>query len=123
MCVTIPDEVMVPENFDNMAVVVDWLDACRSENLEMLLDCFAADASLVCRCDGVDVTGRSGFAAYWQPRLKSFSPGAFAIEEITPIPEGVMLDYLNHEGKPVKVVFAFSSEGKIAHMRCEPASC
>jgi hypothetical protein len=120
---TIPDEVVVPEGSDNMAVVVDWLDACRNENLELLLDCFADDASLACRCDGIDVIGRSGLAAYWEPRLKSFSPAAFAIEEITPVAEGIMLDYLNHQGRPVKVVFAFDGTGKISQMRCEPASC
>jgi hypothetical protein len=112
----------LPENFDDMAVVVDWLDACRNENLESLLDCFADDAGLDCRCDSVNVTGRAGLAAYWRPRLRSFSPGAFGLEEITPTAEDVMLEYLNHEGRHVKVVFTFNSSGKIAHMRCDPAS-
>jgi hypothetical protein len=110
------------DDFDNMAVVVDWLDACRNENLESLLDCFAEEADLSCSCDGVDVFGRAGLAAYWKPRLKAFSPGAFGLQEITPVAEGVMLEYLNHEGKPVKVVFTFNGNGKIARMRCEPAS-
>jgi ketosteroid isomerase-like protein len=112
----------VSEDFDNMAVVVDWLDACRTENLDALLDCFADDAGFACRCDGIDAVGRSGLEAYWRPRLSNFSPAAFALEEIKPIAEGVMLEYLNHDGKPVKVVFAFNADGKIASMRCEPAS-
>jgi hypothetical protein len=113
---------MLPDDFDNMAVVVDWLDACRNVNLELLLDCFADDASLDCGCESIHIVGRAGLDAYWRPRLRSFSPKAFGLEEITPVAEGVMLDYLNHEGKPVEVVFSFNSKGKIARMRCDPAS-
>lgn len=112
----------MPENFDNMAIVVDWLDACRNENLELLLDCFADDARLVCCCDGVDIVGRPDLLAYWQPRIRGFSPAAFALEEITPAADGVMLEYLNHQGKPVKMVLAFNAAGKIAYLRCEPSS-
>ncbi len=56
----------MPENFDNMAVVVDWLDACRDENLELLLECFADEAGLACGCEGIKIVGRSGLVAYWQ---------------------------------------------------------
>lgn len=112
----------MPDDFDNMAVVVDWLDACRNENLELLLDCYADDAGLDCRCEGIHLTGRSGLAAYWKPRLKGFSAAAFGLEEITPVGEGVMLEYLDHEARPVNVVFTFNSSGKISQMRCEPAS-
>jgi hypothetical protein len=112
----------MPDDFDCMAAVVDWLDACRSGNLETLLDCYAGDGSLDCGCEGINVVGRSALAAYWEPRLKSFAPGAFGLEEITPLADGVMLDYLNHAGKTVKVVFTFAANGKIVHMRCEPAS-
>ena len=112
----------MPDDFDNMAVVVDWLDARRSENLESLLDCYADDAGLDCRCEGIYLSGRNGLAAYWKPRLKGLSATAFGLEEITPVPEGVMLEYLDHETRPVKVVFCFNSRGKIALMRCEPAS-
>ena len=112
----------VPDDFDNMAVVVDWLDACRNENLDQLLDCYADDASLDCRCEGIHLVGRSGLAAYWKPRLKGTSAAAFGLEEITPVVDGVMLEYLNYETMPVKVIFTFNSSGKIAQMRCEPAS-
>ncbi len=112
----------MPDDFDNMALVVDWLDARRNENLESLLDCYADDAGLDCRCEGIHLVGRSGLADYWKPRLKGFSAVAFGLEEITPVPEGVMLEYLDHEVKPVKVLFSFNSSGKIALMRCEPAS-
>jgi hypothetical protein len=32
-----------------------------------------------------------------------------------------MLDYLNFEGKPVRIEFVFNARGKIARMRCTPA--
>jgi hypothetical protein len=112
--------VVLSEQFDKMAAVVDWLDACRSRKLEALLDCYAADASLACDCDSVRISGRAALAAYWKPRLADFAPTAFGLEEITPVADGVTLDYLNHEGKPVRIRFAFDSAGKISHMRCAP---
>jgi hypothetical protein len=112
----------LPEDFDQVAAVVDWLDACRNQDIEALLDCFAGDAVLACGCDGLDIQGRLALAAYWKPRLAAFGPTAFGLEEIKPLSEGVMLDYLNFEGKPVRIVFVFNAGGKIAQMRCEPAS-
>jgi hypothetical protein len=108
-------------DFDAMAVVVDWLDACRNQNVEQLLDACAADAELECACEGVSISGRGALAAYWKPKLASFAPAAFGIEEITPDGDDVLLDYLNFEGKRVRIHFAFDAEGKIALTRCEPA--
>jgi hypothetical protein len=110
----------VPNDFDNMAVVVDWLDACRSGNLETLLDLYARDASMECACEGIVASGRSELAAYWAPKLSGLRPGAFGLEQITPRPEGVMLDCSDFEGKAVRVVFVFDSEGKISHSHCAP---
>jgi hypothetical protein len=108
-------------DFDGMAVVVDWLDACRNENLEQLLDAYAPDARLECACEGVSIRGHDALAAYWGPKLAGFAPAAFGIEEITPDGDGVSLDYLNFQGKPVRMHFAFDTGGKILRMRCEPA--
>jgi hypothetical protein len=113
---------MLPDNFDGMAIVVDWLDACRNQNLEQLLDVYAADAGLECACEGIGIVGREALAAYWKPKLASFVPLAFGLEEIMPVSDGVMLDYRNHEGKAVRIHFAFDAQGKITHSRCEPAS-
>jgi hypothetical protein len=103
-----------------MAVVVDWLDACRNRKLEALLDCYAGDARLACDCESIRISGRTALAAYWRPRLADFAPTAFGLEEITPVADGVTLDYLNHQGKPVRICFAFDAAGKISQMRCEP---
>ena len=46
---------------------------------------------------------------------------AFGLEEITPRDDGVMLDYLSFEGKPVQILFVFDAQGKISHMHCTPS--
>lgn len=110
------------DDFDKMAAVVDWLDACRSKNLDALLGFYADNAMLECVCEGAGISGRSGLAAYWSPKLSGASPDAFTLEEIAPHGEGVTLDYLGYDGKPVRIVFAFDAQGRISHSRCKPAS-
>jgi hypothetical protein len=107
--------VELADNLDTMAVVVDWLDCCRSCNLDALLDLYAEDASLECACEGIRINGRAQLAAYWKPKLSRMSPGAFGLEEITPHPDGVALDYLSFENRPVRVFFGFAPSGKISH--------
>ena len=106
-----------------MAVVIDWLDACRYRDIEALVDLYARDASLQCECDQQKFCqGWSQLEEYWRPRLDAISPNAFALQEIAPCPGGVELDYLSHDGKPVRIFFAFTAEGKILQMRCGPAA-
>ena len=112
----------LPKEFDQVAVVVDWLDACRRHDLDLLLDLYASDASLECECEGGNsYVGRPALEAYWRLRLKAFSPGAFGLEEIAPLSDGVVLDYLDFEGKPVRIVFTFDASGKILQTRCRPS--
>jgi hypothetical protein len=111
----------VADDFDKMATVVDWLDCCRSRNLEGLLDFYGESASLECACDGARVSGRSGLANYWRPKLAGAARNAFGLEEITPRGEGVALDCVNFDGKPVRIIFAFDTQGKISNTSCEPA--
>jgi hypothetical protein len=111
----------LPKDVDQVAVVVDWLDACRRHDLGPLLDLYASDASLECACDGGNsYVGRAALEAYWRPRLAAFSPNAFGLDEIAPSADGVVLDYLNSEGKPVRMVFTFDAAGKILQTRCGP---
>ena len=48
-------------------------------------------------------------------------PTAFDLEEITPTSRGVVLDYLSHEGKPVRIAFTFSRDAKIQRTACAPS--
>ncbi len=105
-------------------MVVDWLDACRSRDLNALLDLYAADARLECSCESGKVhRGRAELDAYWRPRLDSQAPVAFGLEEITPEADGVVLDYLSYEGKPARIHFSFDQSGKIMQTRCGSAAC
>lgn len=113
--------MMAVDRFDKMALVVDWLDACRNQDIEGLLDCYADNAGFECACESVTLSGRVRLATYWRTRLGGPGPKAFGLEQILPHDDGVLLDYLNFEGKPARVVFNFDASGKIAHMRCEPA--
>ncbi|WP_253623519.1 nuclear transport factor 2 family protein [Bradyrhizobium elkanii] len=109
-------------HFDEMAAVVDWLDCCRSHDLEALLDLYADQARLECACEGSRISGRSALADYWRPKLSTVAADAFGLEEITPQDDGVVLDYLSYEGKRVRIMFVFDALGKISHMRCAPSS-
>lgn len=111
----------MPHDFDRIAVVVDWLDACRTRDLDALLDLYAADARLECNCDSVTVhRGLTELDAYWRPRLDSQAPVAFDVEAITLEADGVVLDYRSYEGKPVRIHFSFDRFGKIMQTRCGP---
>lgn len=111
----------MPNDFDQIAIVVDWLDACRMRNLDALLDLYAQDASLECECQGGRHTGRTGLEAYWRPRLAAVSSRSFGMDEIKPVGDGVVLDYLSFEDKPVRIFFTFNDEGKILQSRCAPS--
>lgn len=108
-------------DFDQVALVVDWLDACRNRDLAMLLDLYADNATLRCQCGEAEVSeGRAGLESYWKPRLDKLAPTAFGLEEIQPTTAGVVLDYLSHEGKPVRIAFSFTRDGKIQATDCLP---
>jgi len=121
--VTDVDLLDFPGDFDQIAVVVDWLDACRRHDLDALLELYAPKASLECRCDGATLTtGRASLASYWGPRLAGLAPNAFGLEEIQPTADGVQLDYVSHEGLSVRMVFTFTGDGKILRTHCTPVT-
>jgi SnoaL-like protein len=109
----------LPQDFDQIAIAVDWLDACRMRDLEALLDLYALDAALECQCHGTRLhEGRAALEAYWRPLLDNLDPTAYKLQEIVPVAGGVALDCLNSDGKPIRVLFGFTADGKIAGMRC-----
>ena len=108
------------DEFDPLAVTIDWLDACRWRDLDRLLGLYDERATLECDCEGVVLTGRQSLSAYWKPKLESKLPAAFALGDMTPTGDGVQVDYQNCEGKPVRIHFRFTASGKIAHTSCGP---
>ena len=107
-----------PHEFDPLAIVVDWLDACRLGDLHALVDMYDERATVECGCDGVTLIGRASIAAYWGPQLAMACPTAFALDDLTLTADGVCLDYRNYEGDPVRVLFRFTPSGEILHTEC-----
>lgn len=105
--------------FDPLAKTVDWLDACRSRDIESLIDLYDTTAIIECGCDGQNIyRGSLEIRDYWQRRLGAFVPSAFALEEIKPAGDGVMLEYVGSDGQLLSIFLQFSESGKIAHTRC-----
>jgi hypothetical protein len=48
------------------------------------------------------------------------APNAFGLQEIAPTAKGVVLDYLSHDGEPVRMAFTFSRDAKIQRTACLP---
>ncbi|WP_375413115.1 nuclear transport factor 2 family protein [uncultured Bradyrhizobium sp.] len=109
------------EESDPVATVVDWLDACRSGSVHVLLDLYDEAATIECACHGTQsLTGRAALEAYWRPKLAHPSPGSFAMDDVSAETDGVTLDYQSFEGRPVRIHFRFSDTGKILYTRCAP---
>ncbi len=107
------------ESFDAVAVVVDWIDACKQRRLNALLDLYDEAATVECSEAG-SLRGRSEMERYWRPRLATSAVGAFEIDALMPEVEGVSLDYRGYDGEPVRTHFRFTREGKIRLTACAP---
>jgi hypothetical protein len=99
--------------FDETAVVVDWIDACKSRHLDKLLDLYEDTATIEC-CEGGVFQGRSAMEEYWRPRLARSRSVAFEIDALFPERDGVFLDYRGHDEKPVRT-FVSSTKRKDPH--------
>ena len=108
------------DEFDPLAAVVDWLDACRRGDLNALLDLYDERAVMECGCEGVTLTGRSSIAAYWAPKLESKHMHAFKLVDVDRTDHGVQIDYRSYEGKPVRFYFRFGNSNKIIYTSCGP---
>ena len=107
--------------FDPVAVVIDWLDACKERRLNDLLDLYDAKASFRCACEGV-YQGREELTRYWATRLERAVPNAFSLTDLAPddngVKPGIALDYVAYDGTPVHIRFQFTTSGKIAASVC-----
>ncbi|QPF95412.1 nuclear transport factor 2 family protein [Bradyrhizobium commune] len=109
-------------DFDQMGLVIDWVDACRRGDLATLLDLYAEDGQVECSCNGTHLyRGRRELETYWGPRLAAFSSAGFGLEEINPVPDGVDLEYSVAGELRIRATFRFGPEGKIHSTLCEPA--
>jgi len=112
-----------PDTFDPLAVVVDWLDAGRSGNLDALLDLYDERATLHCLCEKATLVGRKSFAAYWAPKLKNKLGSAFTLDEVVLFGNTVQVDYRSYEDRPLRIYFHFDNSGKIIHTSSRARGC
>jgi hypothetical protein len=112
---------VLQDEFDPLAVVVDWLDACRWGGLDTLLNLYDERATLECDCECVSLTGRKAIEAYWAPKLESKAILAFSLNAMALTADGVRVDYQSDEGKSVQIDFRFGPSGKILHTSCVPS--
>jgi FixJ family two-component response regulator len=110
-------------DLDRSSVVVDWLDACRSGQLNALLNLYEERATLICDCDGINLAGRNSIAIYWKSKLESKSVSAFTLDGMILTGDEIQVDCQGCKGKPVRVHFRFSPLGKILHTRFGPLPC
>lgn len=108
------------DTFDPVAVVVDWLDACRRGDLDFLIRLYDDGAVMECSCEGVTLAGRKPIADYWSPKLQNQHPSAFTLDEVALSGHGVEICYLSFEGKPVRFYFRFGDSQKIIYTSCGP---
>jgi hypothetical protein len=97
------------DDFNSIAAVVDWLDACRRRDLDALLDLYDDGAVLECNCEGVTFCGKSLIADYWAPKLEKRGVSAFSLDDVVLIERGVRIDYQSYESKPVRFYFRFGA--------------
>jgi len=107
------------DGFDAVGVVVDWLDACRARQLDVLVELYDDAATIEC-CEGGNFRGRVEIARYWWPKLAKPTFRAFEIDALLTEAGGVCLDYRGYDGKPVRTHFRFNETGRIQHTECAP---
>jgi FixJ family two-component response regulator len=107
-------------DFNRSGVVVDWLDACRSGQLNALLNLYEERATLICDCDGIDLADRNSIATYWKSKLESKATSAFTLRGMILTGDEIQVNCQGCKGKPVRVRFRFSPLGKILQTKFGP---
>jgi hypothetical protein len=103
-------------SFDPMAAAVDWLDAYRAGDTEVILKMYADDAVVHCGCGGAKtITGIEGLRAYWVERLRDYP--ASDLDNLQPSYGGTLISYVSRDGL-VNAVLTFNASGQIASLTC-----
>jgi DNA-binding NarL/FixJ family response regulator len=105
-------------DFDRSAVVVRWLDACRSVRLDALFNLYEERATLISGCEGVSLAGRNSIAGYLKSKLESKVASAFTLDSMRLTGDEFQVDYQGCKGLPARIHFRFSALGKILHTKC-----
>jgi FixJ family two-component response regulator len=112
LMVAIKSAMHTSDDFDRSAVVVRWLDACRSVRLDELFNLYEERATLISDCEGVSLAGRNSIAGYLKSKLESKVASAFMLDGMTLIGDEFQVDYQGCKGLPARIHFRFSGFGK-----------
>jgi YesN/AraC family two-component response regulator len=107
-------------DFDRSGVVVDWLDACRSGQLNALLNLYEERATLICDCDGINLVDRNSIAIYWKSKLENKAASAFMLGGMILTGDEIQVNCQDCKGKPVRIYFRFGPLGKILRTKFGP---
>jgi hypothetical protein len=101
---------------DAMAIAIDWLDAYRSGDVDAILELFADDASIECRCGGFkSINGREALKAYLVQYIRQYP--ATELDDLQPACEGAVIAYISPSGT-VRTTLIINARGKIHWLIC-----
>jgi ketosteroid isomerase-like protein len=107
-------------NFDAMANAVDWLDAYRANNLDLMVSMYAEDATLECSCGEQEtMVGKASIRSFWRDQLQRH-----CVPELGDLQDAgneAKISYITPDGA-VTAFFEYDWDGKITFMRCTPAT-
>jgi hypothetical protein len=107
------------QRFDELGLIVDWLDAYRVMNIQGIVDLYDPDATIYCSCGDHDpVVGIIQIEQYWTERVRRFPLAD--IKEIRPVGNDVIVRYEVSKNRIVAARFGFSPRQKIGLTRCGP---
>lgn len=109
--------------FDPLNTVIDWLDACRNQDIKLLMSLYAPSATLHCDCTSRNYQGRDEIETYWTPRLSAPAASAFQIDALDDEGDAISLVYTSFEGELVNMRFWFNDTGEIQRSLCGPRTC
>lgn len=102
-------------SFDPMAVVVDWLDHYRAQDLS-IVELFARNASLECGCnEQTTAVGHHALTEFWRRRFAETAAGELVRLEMDG--DSVHFAY-SVSGEKVLVHLNFNDGGEIAQFQC-----
>ena len=113
----------LPEDFDRIAVVVDWLDACRKRDLDTLLDLYAEEARLEMQMRRRENSSAAGLnwiptgGRGWTVRRRLPSTSTLSPPSSTASCSTIAAT----KASPYASISASTNSGKIMQTRCEPS--
>lgn len=102
-------------SLDPVAAAVEWLDAYRAADLDMIVGMHADEAVVDCRCCVREtVTNKERLRAFWKERFDECVPSDLL--DVQPVSSsGTSISFATPRGKTT-AVFVFNRDGKIIHM-------